>query len=79
VQALKLRYRIVMWDVLSADFDSSITPQQCFENVVKNVSAGSIVVFHDSQKARDNMLFALERCLDHFSSEGYIFRALSNP
>jgi peptidoglycan/xylan/chitin deacetylase (PgdA/CDA1 family) len=66
-----------MWDVLSADFDISNTPQQCYENVVKNVTPGSIVVFHDSLKAKNNMLFALERSLEHLSREGYIFRALT--
>ena len=78
VNALKGHYRLVMWDVLSADFDSSKTPQQCFDNVVKNVTPGSIVVFHDSIKAQDNMLFALEQSLLHLSREGYIFRALSD-
>jgi peptidoglycan/xylan/chitin deacetylase (PgdA/CDA1 family) len=78
VNALKSRYRLVMWDVLSADFDTTNSPQQCFENVVKNVTPGSIVVFHDSKKAQHNMLVALERSLDHLSREGYIFRALSD-
>jgi len=78
VSALKSRYRIVMWDVLSADFDAANTPRQCFENVVKNVTPGSIVVFHDSIKAQENMLYALEQSLLHLSREGYIFRALSD-
>ena len=77
VNALKNHFRLVMWDVLSADFDISNTPQQCYENVVKNVTPGSIVVFHDSLKAQSNMLFALERSLEHLSREGYIFRALT--
>lgn len=77
VNALKSRFRLVMWDVLSADFDTSNTPRQCYENVVNNVTHGSIVVFHDSLKAQTNMLFALERSLEHLSREGYIFRALT--
>ena len=77
VTALKNHFRLVMWDVLSADFDSANSPQQCYENVVENVTPGSIVVFHDSLKAQANMLYALERSLEHLSSEGYIFRALS--
>ena len=77
VSAIKSQFRLVMWDVLSADFDISKTPQQCYENVAKNVTPGSIVVFHDSLKAQANMLFALERSLDHLSREGYIFRALT--
>lgn len=78
VNALKHKFRLVMWDVLSADFDSTNSPQQCYENVVRNVKAGSIVVFHDSLKAQKNMLFALEQSLSQLSHDGYIFRALSN-
>jgi peptidoglycan/xylan/chitin deacetylase (PgdA/CDA1 family) len=78
VTALKSHFKLVMWDVLSADFDSANSPQQCYENVVNNVTAGSIVVFHDSLKASANMLYALESSLDHLSRDGYIFRALSN-
>ena len=78
VNALKNHFQLVMWDVLSADFDSNNSPEQCYENVVKNVNPGSIVVFHDSLKASTNMLFALERSLDYLSRDGYIFRALSD-
>jgi peptidoglycan/xylan/chitin deacetylase (PgdA/CDA1 family) len=78
VNALKNHFQLVMWDVLSADFDNANSPQQCYENVVKNVTPGSIVVFHDSLKASTNMLYALERSLDYLSRDGYIFRALSD-
>ena len=78
VTALKNQFRLVMWDVLSADFDSANSPQQCYQNVVENVTPGSIVVFHDSLKAQANMEYALERSLEQLSSEGYIFRALSD-
>lgn len=78
VNALKNQFTLVMWDVLSADFDAANTPEACLENVVRNVSPGSIVVFHDSVKARRNMLYALEGSLEQLSSAGYIFRALSN-
>lgn len=78
VNALKNQFTLVMWDVLSADFDAANTPEACLENVVRNVSPGSIVVFHDSIKARRNMLYALEGSLEQLSSAGYIFRALSN-
>ena len=78
VSALKNQFTLVMWDVLSADFDAANTPEACLENVVRNVSPGSIVVFHDSIKARRNMLYALEGSLEQLSRGGYIFRALSN-
>jgi peptidoglycan-N-acetylglucosamine deacetylase len=51
--------KIVMWDVLSADFDQTITKEQCAENIMDNTVAGSIVVFHDSEKANRNLVWAL--------------------
>ena len=67
---------MVMWDVLSGDFDQSIDGERCAQNVVKHGRAGSIVVFHDSLKAKDRMLRALPRVLQHFSNEGYVFETL---
>jgi peptidoglycan-N-acetylglucosamine deacetylase len=74
--SLGTRYSIIMWDVLSGDFDNKITPQKCFENVVKNTRNGSIVVFHDSLKAYPRLETALPAVLEHLSSVGYQFRAL---
>ena len=65
-----------MWDVLSADFDTSITGEQCVRNVIKNTSAGSIIVFHDSAKAMDRLRIALPKVLLHFTNLGYQFKAL---
>jgi len=56
--------KIVMWDVLSADFDQSFTPEQCLSNVIRNITAGSIVVFHDSEKAFQNLQIALTGTLE---------------
>ncbi len=72
----KLDYKIVMWDVLSADFDAEITTEQCYKNVVKLGKPGSIVVFHDSVKASEKLKEVLPRVLDHFSEKGYSFKAL---
>jgi peptidoglycan-N-acetylglucosamine deacetylase len=69
-------YQIVMWDVLSGDFDNTITPQQCLDNVVDNARGGSIIVMHDSIKAEERLRFALPRILAHFSELGYSFEAL---
>ncbi len=63
--------KIVMWDVLSADFDQRITPERCLLNVVKNISKGSIIVFHDSEKAFRNLEYALPKTLEKLSSRGY--------
>lgn len=61
--------KIIMWDVLSADFDSSFSPAQCLENVLENFSSGSIIVFHDSEKAFNNLKYALPKTLE-FLQEG---------
>jgi peptidoglycan-N-acetylglucosamine deacetylase len=77
IHAVKKKYRIIMWDVLSGDFDRDITKEECLQNVINNTDAGSIVVFHDSEKAKSNMLFALEESLKYFHAEGYILRAIT--
>lgn len=74
---LMRHYHIIMWDVLSGDFDPKISVQQCMANVVDNTEPGSIVVFHDSLKAKDKLEFVLPRILEHFSSLGYQFEAIT--
>jgi peptidoglycan-N-acetylglucosamine deacetylase len=69
----KFRLKTVMWTVLSGDFDQSITKEQCLRNVVLNATAGSIVVFHDSEKAEERMRFALPKVLRYFYEKGYFF------
>ena len=73
-QSLLLRksgYKIIMWDVLSADFDQKTTPEQCLDNVLSNVTSGSIIVFHDSLKAFPNLQYALPKTLEFLSENGY--------
>lgn len=77
-QFLQRHYRIVMWDVLSADFDPAITEEQCLQNVIRNADAGSIVVFHDSLKAEEKLRYALPKVLAHFAAQGYRFEALND-
>lgn len=78
VAALKQAYHLIMWDVLSADFDPTITSEKCLKNVVDNAEKGSIVVFHDSIKASNHLYHALPRTLDHFSKLGYRFETLNS-
>ena len=72
----KLGYKIIMWDVLSRDFDQSITPKQCLENVLKNVRPGSIIVFHDSIKAQENLRHALPKTLEFLNNNGFVCSAI---
>lgn len=79
-QAKKLQslgYTIIMWDVLSADFDTTITKEKCLKNVLENVENGSVIVFHDSVKASKNLHHTLPKVLDYFSKKGYVFKAIS--
>lgn len=69
-------YKIIMWDILSGDFDSSITPEQCLQNVCRNLRNGSIIVFHDSIKAKKNMEYCLPRFIDFALEKGYQFKCL---
>jgi peptidoglycan/xylan/chitin deacetylase (PgdA/CDA1 family) len=74
LQALRLRklgYKIIMWDVLSADFDQTISPGKCLENVLGNINPGSIVIFHDSVKAAPNLRHALPHTLQFLKDNGY--------
>ncbi len=71
-----LGYKIIMWDVLSADFDPFITPQKCLENVLSNVKSGSIIVFHDSEKAFRNLEFVLPKSLAFLKENGFRFEAI---
>ena len=74
---LKSFDKIVMWDVLSYDWDKNTTAEQCYQNVVKNTKSGSIVVFHDSVKASKNLKYTLPKVLKYFSKAGYQFLAIS--
>jgi peptidoglycan/xylan/chitin deacetylase (PgdA/CDA1 family) len=69
--------QIIMWDVLSADFDTNLKGADCAKNVIKNASPGSIIVFHDSQKAWDRLSVALPLVLDYFAQKGYRFESIS--
>lgn len=67
----KSGYKIIMWDIVSADFDQAISPSACLDNVLKNVTPGSIIVFHDSVKAFKNLEYALPKTLEFLSENGY--------
>ncbi|MET0572627.1 MAG: polysaccharide deacetylase family protein [Pedobacter agri] len=68
--------QIVMWDVLSGDFDINLSPEKCYQNVIKHTENGSIVVFHDSLKAFDRLEYTLPRALKYFSDKGFTFSSL---
>ncbi len=70
---LKKNYQLVMWSVVTYDFDPDTAKKDCLDIAISKTSRGSIVVFHDSVKAEKNMLYALPRYLEHFSKMGFRF------
>lgn len=72
----KKGFQIVMWSILSFDFETRLSPQWCLQNVCERTQAGSVIVFHDSLKAWPILQYALPRLLDHYTQKGYTFAAL---
>ena len=68
--------QIIMWSVLSGDFDLSLKPDNCLKKVLENTRGGDIIVFHDSLKAFERLEYVLPRALAYWSELGYTFKAL---
>lgn len=66
-------YSIIMWDVLSGDYDKDTSPEKCLSNVIKHVRNGSVIVFHDSYKAQRNLQYALPLFIDWALQQGFTF------
>lgn len=70
-------YKIVMWDVLSYDFDKALSKEVCLQKVINCSRNGSVIVFHDSYKAEEKVRFVLPRILEHFIGQGYVFKSIA--
>ena len=77
IKKLSANYKIIMWDTLSGDYNKNTSQEECWQNVECNAKSGSIIVFHDSEKAKENMLFALTKTLEYFSKLGYSFSSIN--
>jgi peptidoglycan/xylan/chitin deacetylase (PgdA/CDA1 family) len=64
-------FKTIMWTVLSGDYDANLSPEECASRVKDNVAPGFIYLFHDSEKAEKNMLFALEKLLETSKNRRY--------
>jgi peptidoglycan/xylan/chitin deacetylase (PgdA/CDA1 family) len=73
---LRKDYRIIMWSVITGDFDREASPEKILDNALRFTTGGSIVVFHDSLKASDRMFYALPRFIEAFSNKGFTFPVL---
>ncbi|MCK0108473.1 polysaccharide deacetylase family protein [Flavobacteriaceae bacterium S0825] len=72
----ELGYKIVMWNVLSIDWDNSLTEETCLKNVMNHAGPGSIIVLHDSVKASKNMTYVLPKILEYFTEKGFTFKRI---
>jgi peptidoglycan/xylan/chitin deacetylase (PgdA/CDA1 family) len=77
LKRLKKDFKIVMWDVLSKDYDPKTTNEQCFNNVIDYAESGSIIVFHDNIKSQNNLFYALPKVLEYYSGQGFVFNSIS--
>jgi peptidoglycan/xylan/chitin deacetylase (PgdA/CDA1 family) len=76
IKLLKNNYRIIMWSVLTRDYDKNLNPHKTLIKLNKLIKAGDVIVYHDSEKAEQNMLIMLKGMLQHFHQLHYTFKAL---
>ncbi len=80
IKKLKIQHpeiKVIMWDVLSGDFDQNLSPEECLKNVLRTTVPGSIIVFHDSLKAFDRLKYVLPKALDYWTDKGFVFKKLN--
>lgn len=76
IRKLKPQYKIVMWDVLTADYNQSLSNESCLTGSIRATRPGSVVVFHDQPKTYEKIQYVLPKYLEHFSKLGYKFELI---
>ena len=76
INYLKKKYKIIMWDVLSWDFEKETSADKCYNNIINNTKSGSIIVLHENEKSVKTVKQVLPRVLSYFSSKGFKFEKL---
>ena len=74
LSTLNSKLRIVAWTVIAYDWDHALSPEDVYQNVIRNACDGAIVAFHDSLKAYSNMISVLPRVLEYYSQKGFVFK-----
>lgn len=69
-------FKIIMWDVLSMDYNINLVSEKCLKNTIHVCHPGSIIIFHDSYKAEKNLTFVLPRLMEHYTDLGFTFKAI---
>lgn len=75
-EILRNNFRLIMWDILTFDYDRSYSRKACLKYATEKSGEGSIVVFHDSEKARKNLYFVLPEYLKIMTDRGFIFEKI---
>jgi peptidoglycan/xylan/chitin deacetylase (PgdA/CDA1 family) len=75
-RALRKKFRIIMWDLITCDYDRRLKPEKVFRNITAFVRPGSIITFHDSIKAKPNLTETLPRAIRWMKEQGYRFEAI---
>lgn len=70
-KTLSKEFKVVMWSVLTRDYDPAVSKEECLQTALEGIKPGAIIVFHDNLKAREKVLYALPRLLEHMEKEGY--------
>ena len=76
INHLKKNYKIVLWDVLSKDYNPNYRPEKIIRRIILHARPGSVVVFHDSKQAEKNLKQVLPAILDYYHNKGYIFSSI---
>jgi peptidoglycan-N-acetylglucosamine deacetylase len=76
ISKLKNKYRIILWEVMSHDYEQRVSKERSFKALLRYTKQGSILVFHDSAKAYHKLIYILPRLLEHYSAKGYSFKTL---
>jgi peptidoglycan/xylan/chitin deacetylase (PgdA/CDA1 family) len=76
LQTIQKQDKVIMWDILSKDYNESLTPETVLNNILRNIKPGAIIVFHDSEKAKKNVLAVLPQLLQNLKQQGYAMEAI---
>lgn len=71
LRQLYKEYRVIMWDIMSGDFDPNLSPQKCLENVLPNIKNGSVIIFHDNIKAIPRVEYVLPKTIEFLLKNHY--------
>ncbi len=72
----KMGYTLIYWDILTRDYDASVTPEQMLRLIQRDTRPGSIINFHDSLKSNERMLAVLPQAIEYLQAQGYDLQPL---